>query len=131
VAVDSPGSLLGCGAEGRNGILAKFSRARRVKTVNLDAVFARAAYKRQSATLVGNCQLGSLTTGSPAGHLRERRFKGEHGCSSLALDKVWRPIHEGGETAALQTHGGSMYSLACRTQGVIPLDYCSLRDHGA
>ena len=54
------------------------SRARRVKTVNLDAVFARAAYKRPSATLVGNCQLGSLTTGSPAGHLRERGFKGEH-----------------------------------------------------
>ena len=56
-----------------------FPRARRVKTVNLDAVFARAAYKRPSATLVGNCQLGSLTTGSPAGHLRERGFKGEHG----------------------------------------------------
>ena len=34
------------------------SRARRVKTVNLDAVFARAAYKRPSATLVENCQLG-------------------------------------------------------------------------
>ena len=45
------------------------SRARRVKTVNLEAVSARAAYKRPSATLVGNCQLGSLTTGSPAGHL--------------------------------------------------------------
>ena len=44
-------------------------RARRVKTVNLEAVFAREAYKRPSATLVGNYQLGSLTTGSPAGRL--------------------------------------------------------------
>ena len=52
------------------------SRARRVKTVNLGAIFARAANKRPSATLAGNCQLGSLTTGSPAGHLRERGFKG-------------------------------------------------------
>ena len=50
------------------------SRARRVKTVNLDAVFARAAYKRPSATLVGNCQLGSLTTGSPAGHLNHNQL---------------------------------------------------------
>ena len=40
-----------------------------MKTVNLEAGSARAAYKRPSATLVGNCQLGSLTTGSPAGHL--------------------------------------------------------------
>ena len=40
-----------------------------MKTVNLEADFARAAYKRPSATLDGNYQLGSLTTGSPAGHL--------------------------------------------------------------
>ena len=33
------------------------SRAWRVKTVNLDAVFARAAYKRPSATLVGTMPL--------------------------------------------------------------------------
>jgi hypothetical protein len=37
--------------------------------VNLEDVFARASYKRPSATPVGNCWLGSLTTGSPAGHL--------------------------------------------------------------
>jgi hypothetical protein len=36
----------------------RLSRARRVKMVNLEAVFARAAYKRPSATLVGNYQLG-------------------------------------------------------------------------
>ena len=46
-----------------------FPWARRVKSVNLEAVFARAAYMRPSATLDGNYQLGSLTTGSPAGHL--------------------------------------------------------------
>ena len=68
VAGDSPGysrdaEMWGC------MLMHTLSRARRVKTVNLDAVFARAAYKRPSATLVGNCQLGSLTTGSPAGHL--------------------------------------------------------------
>ena len=44
-------------------------RARLVITVDLEAGSARAAYKRPSATLVGNCQLGSLTTGSPASHL--------------------------------------------------------------
>ena len=62
------------------------SRARRVKTVNLDAVFARAAYKRPSATLVGNCQLGSLTTGSPAGHLNHNQLiegVSSSGCISL------------------------------------------------
>ena len=43
-----------------------------MKTVNLDAVFqvARAAYKRPSAAQVGNCQLGSLTTGLPSGTLK-------------------------------------------------------------
>ena len=65
VASDSPGSLLGCGEHAQRCL----PRARRVKTVNLEADFAREAYKRPSATLVGNCQLGSLTTGSPAGHL--------------------------------------------------------------
>ena len=29
----------------------------------------------------------------------------------------------------LACYGGSMYSLACRTRGIIPLDYCSLCDH--
>ena len=67
VAGDSPGHSRD--AETSCRTLHTLSRARRVKTVNLDAVFARAAYKRPSATLVGNCQLGSLTTGSPAGHL--------------------------------------------------------------
>ena len=73
------------------------SRARRVKTVNLEAVFARAAYKRPSATLVGNCQLGSLTTGSPAGHLsRVCRFEGEHSHIPPSLP-LWRPpLAEGG-----------------------------------
>ncbi len=37
--------------------------------VDLEAVFARAAYKSPSATLAGNYQLGFLTTGSPAGRL--------------------------------------------------------------
>ena len=79
-----------------------FPRARRVKTVNLDAVFARAAYKRPSATLVGNCQLGSLTTGSPAGHLRERGFKGEHGCvPPLLWTKSRDLLREGGVIAAI------------------------------
>jgi len=27
-------------------------------------------------------------------------------------------------------NGGSMYSLACRTLGIIPREYCSLHDHG-
>ena len=31
----------------------------------------------------------------------------------------------------LACYGGSMYSLACRTPGIIPRDYCSLRDRGA
>ena len=65
VASDSPG--FSRDAETFDAM--SLSRARRVKTVNLDAVFARAAYKRPSATLVGNYQLGSLTTGSPAGRL--------------------------------------------------------------
>ena len=43
------------------------SRARRVKTVNLEAVDAKVASKRPSATLVENCQLGLLTIGSLAG----------------------------------------------------------------
>jgi len=66
VASDSPGYSWDAGIA--------FPRARRVKTVNLEAGFARAAYKRPSATLVGNCQLGSLTTGSPAGRLFLRFF---------------------------------------------------------
>ena len=72
------------GALRRDG--ASLSRARRVKTVNLEDVFARAAYKRPSATLVGNCQLGSLTTGSPAGHLllRVADSRVSTTCSSLA-----------------------------------------------
>ena len=33
--------------------------------------------------------------------------------------------------AALRArYGGSMYSLACRTPGIIPRNYCSLRDRG-
>jgi hypothetical protein len=65
-------------------VFESLSRARRVKTVNLEADFARAAYKRPSATLDGNYQLGSLTTGSPAGHLNlVSRLKGEwHGAAS-------------------------------------------------
>ena len=62
MAGDSPGYSWDAG-------ISWIPRARRVKTVNLEADFARAAYKRPSATLVGNCQLGSLTTGSPAGRL--------------------------------------------------------------
>ena len=111
----------------------RLSRARRVKTVNLEAVFARATYKRPSATLVGNCQLGSLTTGSPAGHLsRVCRFEGEHStCSSLAPLAETSP--RGGRRLPhlLARYGGSMYSLACRTPGIIPREYCSLRDRGA
>ena len=84
-----------------------FPRARRVKTVNLGAVFARAAYKRPSATLVGNCQLGSLTTGSPAGHLRERGFKGEHGLCWSVPPLLWTKFRglqrEGGVIAAIAT----------------------------
>ena len=30
----------------------------------------------------------------------------------------------------LLQNGGSMYSLACRTLGIIPREYCSLHDHG-
>ncbi len=71
MAGDSPGYSWDAGCEGaaRSELQAPPPRARRVKTVNLGAGFARAAHKRPSATLVGNCQLGSLTTGSPAGHL--------------------------------------------------------------
>ena len=111
------------------------SRARRVKTVNLEAVFARATYKRPSATLVGNCQLGSLTTGSPAGHLsRVCRLEGEHRdltCSSLA--PLAETSSRGGRHLPhlLARYGGSMYSLACRTPELIPREYCSLRDRGA
>ena len=129
VANDSPGSLPGCG----DVHIIVLSRARRVKTVNLDAVFARAAYKRPSATLLGNYQLGSLTTGSPAGHLsRVCRFEGEHStCSSLAPLAETSP--RGGRRLPhlLARYGGSMYSLACRTPGIIPREYCSLRDRGA
>jgi len=68
-----------------------------VKTVNLEADFARAAYKRPSATLVGNCQLGSLTTGSPAGHLLLRaRIQGWALCVPPLL--LWRPPREGATT---------------------------------
>ena len=59
--------LLPMEAPGMRG--SEILRARQVKMVNLEAVFARAAYKRPSATLVGNCQLGSITTGSPASPL--------------------------------------------------------------
>ena len=53
-------------------------RARRVKNGQPGSCLCKAAYKRPSATLVGNCQLGSLTTGSPAGHLNcTSSLKGE------------------------------------------------------
>ena len=67
------------------------SRARRVKMVNLEAVSARAAYKRLSATLVGNCHLGSLTTGSPqaAGHLNSsQQIEGWAGVASPFVPRV-------------------------------------------
>ena len=67
-------SLIECLSRSTCKIEIVISRARRVKTVNLDAVFAKAAYKRPSATLVINCQLGSLTTGSPAGHLNHSQL---------------------------------------------------------
>ena len=40
-----------------------------------------------------------------------------------------RPPSEGDNVASQSQDGGSMYSLACRTRGIIPLDYCSLCDH--
>ena len=105
------------------------SRARRVRTVNLDAVFARAAYTRRSATRVGNCQLGSLTTGSPAGHLLP------YNADSRVSTAVCSSLAPSGDLLSQRTslhvrNGGSMYSLACRTPGIIPWNYCSLRDHG-
>ena len=47
---------------------------------------------------------------SPCGDLHSRR-------AALAALRAW--------------YGGSMYSLACRTPGITPREYCSLRDRGA
>ncbi len=58
-----------------------------------------------------------VTRRSPSSVLR--RFEGEH---RVFLPRPLTSLHV--------RNGGSMYSLACMTPGIIPWNYCSLRDHG-
>ena len=71
-----------------------------------------------------------VTRRSPVACLADLKVNTPDACSSFSPPRGDLPS-EGGACRIACMRGGSMYSLACRTPGIIPREYCSLRDRGA
>ena len=128
VASDSPGSLPGCGERHRHRLL----QGQAGENGQPGCCLCKSSLQETVGYAGGKLPAGVandwVTCRSPVACLADSKVN-THG-SSFAPPRGDLPS-EGGACRIACMRGGSMYSLACRTPGIIPREYCSLRDRGA
>ena len=125
VAIDSPGSLLGCGERAP----AAPPQGKAGENGQPGGCLCKSSLQETVGYAGGKLPAGVandwVTRRSPSPACADSRVSLNVFLPCSFGDLLVRATY----VASQSQDGGSMYSLACRTRGIIPLDYCSLCDH--